>query len=120
MWKLTAFLVAASFLGEVGAFTNMLLVAVGTLFTVPKDCEGATHSAALADVNVGIHALRALVASTIICKMHANRYAFWCRIMGQRTLRGINGTVALHKPRTDGDFVGIVFIRTRLGTFAET
>lgn len=119
MRKLASLGSALPFLRKVGAFTNMLLVAVEALFAVAEHREVAADTLTLAYAHVGEGAVGA-VTPTVISKVHAERRAFWSRIVRESTSFRCVGTVALQEVPADGDLGGIVLIHASQATIAST
>lgn len=96
----------------------MLLVTVKALVTIPQDCKIATDSMSGTYTDVRIWTV-VTSAAAVVGKMNAKRCTLRCWVVGELTIVGGVGAVALQEIPTDGDFSRIVLIHTSKATAAS-
>ena len=80
MRKLASLGSAEALVGEVGAFTDVLMLALQSFLAVTKHSKVATDAFTSPDAHMRVRTVRPR-ASTSVGKMHAERRTLWRRVV---------------------------------------
>jgi hypothetical protein len=104
---------------KIGAFPDMLLVAVESFVTIPKYGEVSTDSLARTHADVWEWTF-VTSASTVVGEMYTEWCTLRCRIMRERASIYVVGAVALKEVPADSNFGCIVLVHASKTTAAGT